>query len=94
MKPSSEQNPAPLPGCTRRAIFVWGTIVAPVAAGFALGVAVFVGGEVLSGAFGLPQAADPGLASLFVLALIALLLSGFCSCFRLGGEKRENRVLS
>ncbi|MFC2023492.1 hypothetical protein ACFLT5_02005 [Chloroflexota bacterium] len=75
-QPDSEQNPAPLQGCTRRAIFVWGTFIAPIAAGFALGVAVFVGGEVLFGAFGLPQAADPGIASLFVLALIALLLAG------------------
>jgi hypothetical protein len=51
-------------------------LTAPIAAGFALGQAAIVGGEVLFGIFHLPPAADPGLASLFVLALIAVLLAG------------------
>ena len=72
----TNETPDALQGCTRWTIFAWGTIVAPIAAGFALGVAAVTGAEVLFGAFGLPQGADPGLASLFVLALIALLLAG------------------
>ena len=68
----------PLEGCTRLAIVVWGAIVAPIAVGLALGVAVVTGAEVLFGAFNLPGGADVDLAIVFLLALIAVLLAGFC----------------
>jgi hypothetical protein len=60
----------------RLTIVVWGAIVAPIAAGLALGTAVVVGGEVLFDAFNFPQGANVELATLFVLALIAVLLPG------------------
>ena len=63
-------------GCNRLAIFAWGAIVAPIAVGLALGVAVVSGGEVLFGWFNFPPAANVELAILFVLALIAVLLAG------------------
>ena len=55
---------------------VWGAIVAPIAAGLALGTAVVVGGEVLFDYFVFPRGANVELAILFVLALIAVLLAG------------------
>jgi hypothetical protein len=68
--------PDPLKGCTRLTVFALGAIVAPIAAGLALGVAVVVGGEVLFDAFVFPRGAHVELAILFVLALIAVLLAG------------------
>ena len=65
-----------LAGCNRLAIFAWGAIVAPIAVGLALGVAVVTGGEVLFGWFNFPPAANVDLAILFVPALIAILLAG------------------
>jgi hypothetical protein len=44
----------PLEGCTRLAVLVLGAVIAPIAAGLALGVAFVVGGEVLFDAFGFP----------------------------------------
>jgi hypothetical protein len=66
----------PLNGHTHLSVLVLSAIVAPAAAGLALGVAAIVGGEVLLGVFHLHPGADPGLAILFVLVLIAVLLAG------------------
>lgn len=63
-------------GCNRLTFLAWGAIVAPIAIGLALGVAVVTGGEVLFGAFDFPPAANVDLAILFLLALIAVLLPG------------------
>ena len=75
---TSDDTPTPdsLEGCNRLAILAWGAIVAPIAIGLALGVAVVTGGEVLFGAFNFATAANVELAILFVLALIAVLLAG------------------
>jgi hypothetical protein len=77
-QPANEEKaaPDPLNGCTRLTVFVLGAIVAPIAAGLALGVAVVAGAEVLFDAFGFPRGAHVELAILFVLALIAVLLAG------------------
>ena len=61
---------------TGHRVLGWGAIVAPIAVGLALGVAVVTGAEVLFGAFNLPGGADVDLAILFLLALIAVLLAG------------------
>ena len=71
-----KSTPSSLKGCNRLAIVAWGAIVAPIAVGLALGVAVVSGGEVLFGWFNFPPAANVELAILFVLALIAVLLAG------------------
>lgn len=42
-----QKAPDPLEGCTRLAVVVWGAIVAPIAAGLAIGSAVVVGSEVV-----------------------------------------------
>ena len=77
-QPTSDDKPISLSleGCNHLAIFAWGAIVAPIAVGLALGVAVVSGGEVLFGWFNSPSAANVELAILFVLALIAVLLAG------------------
>ena len=77
-EPTNDDKATPdsLEGCNHLAILAWGAIVAPVAVGLALGVAVVTGGEVLFGWFSFPPAANVDLAILFVLALIAVLLAG------------------
>ena len=77
-KPVNDDIPTPasLKGCNRLAIFAWGTIVAPIAVGLALGVVVVSGGEILFGWFSFAPTANVELAILFVLALIAFLLAG------------------
>jgi hypothetical protein len=78
ISPSNDQQASPDPpvGCTRLAVLVLGTFIAPVVAGFALDIAFVTGGAVLFGVFDLPRGADPSVAILFVLALITLLLAG------------------
>ena len=77
-EPTTDDKPTSVSfkGCNRLAIFAWGAIVAPIAVGLALGVAVVSGGEVLFGWFNFPPAANVELAILYVLALIAVLLAG------------------
>jgi hypothetical protein len=65
-----------LEGCNRLSILTRGSIVAPIAVGLALGVAVVSDGEVLFGWFNSPSAANVDMAIMLVLALIAVLLPG------------------
>ena len=76
MTMDAEQSKDSLSGCNRATIFILGTILAPVAAGFALGVAVVTGGEVLFGLFNFPYAATADLPTVFLMALMTVLLAG------------------